>query len=168
MSWFNDDGLLVKFGNEKGVATKAGSLNTASYGDLQVVEAVITLASVTANPAIISDVVIFPKKAKIEKVELVAEVGAVTGDAATLNVGLQKLNRSDELDYDGILEDIAASSMNSVNETNTFTVPASGGAGVLVGVHAGNTVPGYLTADVDTGTFSDGRVRVKIFYRQTA
>lgn len=165
-NWLNNDGLYIKYGPSQGVAGIGGFPATPSKGALTVVEVTLTLASLGSSSAIVDDVIIIPKNARIESVETVT-VTAAAGSSSVLNVGLIRTDRSTSYDSDGFLQALAISSMDAANETNVFTVPGGAGAGgTLVGTTL--TYPGLLVADYDTAAFSDGVLKIRISYSMVA
>lgn len=159
MAWLNNDGLYVKFGTEEGVAGTAGEYTTR--GPTRLTEVLLTGTALGTAAAIQDDHTVIPAGARIEKVEVIAQTAMTSGGSATLNVGFSRLDRSTELDYDGLLAAFPLASMNAVGETNSLT-NGSSGAGVLVGTVLANA--GLLTADYDTAAFTGGTVKVRIHW----
>jgi hypothetical protein len=158
-TWTNADGLRIAFGADEAVTGKAGEYKT--YGAERVVEVSIALTGLGTSAAIQDQHVTVPAGAFITKVELVNLVAATSGGSAALNVGLQRLDRSTELDYDGFIAAGALATFNAAGETVTYT-EGSTGHGALIGTEL--AYPGYITADYDTEAFTAGTVRVRIFY----
>jgi hypothetical protein len=159
MAWYNSDGLYIKFGTEEGVEGKAGEYVTT--GPQRMVEVDITLTGLGTSAAIQDDHVVLPAGAFIEKVELINKVAATSGGSAVLNVGLQRTDRSTELDYDGFIAAGALSTYNAAGESVAYT-EGSTGHGALIGTVLAHD--GYITADYDTDSFTAGSVSVRIFY----
>ena len=164
MSWFNSDGLLVKFGTEKTVANKGGEYR--NYGKLRKVELTINLASLTQAEVIQSDQVFIPAGARIVKTTVLTTVAAATGTA--IDVGLIKTDRATEIDYDGILAAFITASMNTVGELSVLqkdvTIPTG-----LAGTGALHSIPttfvGYITASMtDATAFTAGQIVITIEY----
>lgn len=171
MSWFNADKLLVKFNKEVGTVTTGGARPYPGSGGLTIVEFDLTLTSlVTAGStggAILFDNVIIPAKARIEKVEIVCTTAVTSsGSAAKVNLGLTKVDRSTEGDFDGILDSVAQADADVVNELKTVTVVASGAGGALMGAPA--AYPGYLSAYWETEAFTAGVWKVRVYYSLSA
>lgn len=159
-TWMNSDGLYLKTGTEEAALSKAGAYR--NDGNYHVVE--VTIPDMTAlgtSAAIQDDVTFIPKGARIEKLELVTET-ACTGTSSALNVGLQRRDRSTEIDYDGLIAAAALATFNAAGETVTFTA-GSTAAGALLGTTLANN--GYITADYDTGAFTAGKIVIRVFYR---
>lgn len=162
MSWFNEDGLLLKYGTEKGVSNKAGEYRFD--GPLHMIEFTLDLTSAAADPTVMpgTDQVSFPANAIVEKVEIVATEAAV-GSGSVLNIGLIKRDRSTEIDYEAFVKALPTASMDTIGETTVLTKGVSY-AGDLVGTTVGAN-PGYLTVDYTTAAFTDGTIRGRIYYR---
>jgi len=158
MAWTNSDGLYVKFGKEEATVGTAGEYRTP--GLERITEVVITLTSLASAAARLDEHVTIPAGARITKVKVINEVAA-TGSGATLNVGFQRLDRSTELDYDGLLAAAVVADYNAAGETKEYSVGTST-VGALVGTTLAYT--GYLTADYDTAAFDTGKIRVQIFW----
>lgn len=159
MAWTNSDGLYIKFGQEEGAVGTAGEYRTNALE--RVTEVVITLTSLATSAAIQDQHVTIPSGARITKVKVINEVAATSGGSAVLNVGLQRLDRSTELDYDGLLAASALADFNSAGETKEYAIGVST-VGALVGTTLSN--PGYITADYDTAAFTAGKLRVQIHW----
>lgn len=159
MSWYNSDGLLVKFGTEEGAVGKAGEYVTT--GPLRMVEVTFALTGLGTAAAILDDHVVIPAGALIEKVTLVNKVLATSGGSATLNVGFIRSDRTTENDYDGLIAAGALATFNTKGETVDYTV-GSTAAGALLGTAL--TYDSYITADYDTAAFTAGTVSVRIYF----
>lgn len=164
MVWTNSDGLRVPFHRELGTTTKAGEFATPANGDQHVAEISISdLTTLATGAAVMDHFVIIPAGARIEKVEIITTTAATSGGSAVLNVGLQRLDGSTEIDYDGLIAAAALATFNAVGETVSVTQGGTG-AGALVGTTIGATYPGKVTADYDTAAFTAGAIKVKIYY----
>ena len=158
MAWHNSDGLLVKFGTEKAVATKAGEYRTT--GALREIEVKIDLTTLTSSAAIISDQVFFPKM-RIEEVEIVTHTAATSGGAATLDIGLIQTNRTTEIDFEAFANAVAITTLDAAGEKSVLRIGSSG-VGQLVGTTTANV--GLLTANWNTAAFDTGVIFVRIRY----
>ena len=157
--WTNGDGLRIKFGTNEATAGTVGEYKT--LGLERVLEAVITLTSLGTSAARQDETLMLPAGARISAVKIINQTAATSGGSATLNVGLQRADRSTELDYDGLVAAAALSTFNAAGETSTLT-NGSTGAGALIGTTL--AYPGYLTADYDTAAFTAGVLRVQVMY----
>lgn len=161
MVWYNNDGLVVKFGTEEATAGKAGGYNTR--GPQQMIELFISdMTTVPSAAGTILDYnLVVPKNARIEKVEVITQTAVTSGGAAVLNVGLVRTDTTTELDYDGLVAALALASFNSAGETASLTV-GSTSAGALIGTTLANN--GYLQVDYDTAAFTAGAIRVRVYF----
>lgn len=158
-TWTNSDGLHIKYGQTEGEAGIGGAYAEGGAGQ-NVVEVDITLADLTTTAAIQDDNIFIPAGAFISKIEVIATTAA-TGATAALNIGLQRRDRSTELDYDGLVAALAVTAIDAAGETNTITDGGTG-AGALVGTELAYS--GYITADYDTAAFTAGVVKVRIYW----
>lgn len=166
-TWLNNDGLYIKFGNKRGDAGIAGSFAAPANGAQTVVEFDITLSSLTSSAAVIDDNVVLPQNARIEKVELLPiEAADSASDTAALNIGLIRTDRSTSYDDDGLVDAAAQTEIDTVVEVATYTVGDAGSAGALVGTVLAHN--GLVTADYDTEAFTQGKVKVKIYFTVAA
>ncbi len=158
-TWTNSDGLRITFGVDEAVTGTAGEYRTDDRD--RVAEVVINLTSLGTAAAIQDQHTTIPAGMRIARVELINETAATSGGSAVLNVGLQRLDRTTELDYDGFIAAGALATFDAAGETVTYT-EGSTAHGALIGTTLAN--PGYITADYDTAAFTAGRVRVRIYY----
>lgn len=159
-SWMNNDGLYIQYGTTKSTPNVAGEYVTT--GALREVEMKIDLTALGTSPVIISDTTIFPKSCRIEEVEVVTHTAATSTGAAVLNIGFQALDRSTEVDYDGLVAALALTSIDLAGEKTVIRV-GSTSAGALLGTALSN--PAYLTADYDTDNYDTGVIYVRVrFY----
>lgn len=158
-TWTNSDGLLVKFNSTAGTVGTGGEYEMD--GPLRVTEVKISLTGLATSAAVLDQHVIIPSGARIERIELINETAATSGGSAALNVGLQRLDRSTELDYDGLVAAAALSTFNSAGEYNSIT-PGGTAAGALMGTTL--SYPGVITADYDTAAFTAGKVIVRVYW----
>lgn len=159
--WMNSDGLYVKYGTDEGTPTTAGTFPTMVSGQHVTELRIPALTALTATAAIIADTTVIPSGATIAKVEVVAETAATSGGSAALNIGLSRLDRSTELDYDGFVAAMALTAIDATGETTVLT-KGSSGAGALVGTKLANA--GVLTADYDTAVYTAGELVVRVYW----
>lgn len=168
VTWNNGDGLGINFGNAAGTATKGGGRVYPVDGGLTVIDFELTLTALTSTTStVLFDNVFFPAKAFVEKIEVHCTTAVTSaGSTAKLNLGIAKLDRSTEGDYDGLLDSVAQADFDVLNEVATKNVIVSGGGGALMGTPA--AYPGYISAYWETEAFTAGVVRIRIFYRLSA
>lgn len=165
-NWLDSDGLFRQYGTDKAVAEPWGDFN--SYGANRIVEGLLDLTTLTATAAIQSYTTFFgaPPTGQmfIEKVEAVAETGAVGG--TTFSVGLIQQNQSTiPTNYSTafINAEVTATLATAGLQVTYFTGVAK--AGGLIGTQPANaTGPYYITA-LSSGTYSSGKIRIRIHYR---
>lgn len=158
-NWFNNDGLLVKFGVDEATVGNGGEYN---FNAEHMVEFDLDLTTVPAvgTPLIVSDTVTIPNGSVVTKVEVLVKEVSV-GATANLDLGLIDQDRATAIDLNGLVA--AGDDWNgaAVGTTTTYTV-GSVEAGALLGTVLTNT--GYVTANYDTAAFTDGTLRVRIFH----
>lgn len=157
MSWYNSDGLLVRFDAEKIVKTTGGEYPGA--GTLRTDQFKINVANLTTTPAlIVGEGIIIPRNSRIEQVEVVAETVAAT--ITSVSVGLMRIDRTTELDHDGFVAALVLASLNVAGEKNILT-PGVTSAGALVGTTL--AYPGLPVAYI-AGSTGTGVLVVKVSY----
>lgn len=160
-TWLNNDKLYIKYGTTQATSNVAGEYHYDGPRHCIEIDD-LTLANVTATDGsyFVSDQVFFPKNARIEAVEVIAETAA-TGTGAVLNLGLCQTDRSTEIDFNGLL---AAFPQTSLTPAGKYTLNHEGDtyAGALIGTTT-STV-GYIVADYDTAAFTAGKARIRIYY----
>jgi len=162
MAWFDSTtGLNTKFGTELTTPQAGGEIMTQT--DSREIEFSLTLTAAATGAAIPTgcDNIFFPTGVRIEQVEIIVDTAATSGGSAVLNIGLQRLDRSTELDYDGFVAAATLASMNAAGKKIVYNV-GSTSAGALIGTTLAN--PGYLTFDYDTAAFTAGVIRVRVKY----
>jgi hypothetical protein len=163
-SYLNADGLLVKLpqGNQ---FVNRGGVHQSSDGK-HMTECFIALASLptaaSGNEQIVLENVVFPNGAFIEKVEVFVTKEPTTSGSPNLDLGLVRVDRSTELDFNGFLAAADAWETGTDLGTTTEYVKGTTEAGALVGTQL--TQDGILTASADTADWTAGVVRVRIYW----
>ena len=161
-TWTNNDGLYITYGQTEATATVGGQIN--ALGRDQVIEFDIDLTTLTSTTStILLNNVVIPDNSQITKVTvLVTEVSA--GANANFDLGLIKLDRTTEIDFNGLIaagDDWHAGAIG----TETSYTAGSTEAGALMGTVI--TDPALIVAYYDTAAFTDGTIKVNIYYHQT-
>lgn len=163
-TWMDADGLYHKYGTTKTTPNTAGEYE--GDGLIREIEVTITLAGLTQVEVIQSDQTFVPSGARIQSIELMTKTAGATGTA--IDVGLTRLDRTTELDYNGFLAAAPLAIFDLAGERTVFTaastVPASAtGTGALIGTTLSN--PGYISASqTDATSFTAGVVVVTVRY----
>jgi hypothetical protein len=171
--WFNPDGLIVPFGRDEGRPQQVGEFNELT--DLHEVHAVLVLTDLPAfgtgiaNQLILSESVRFPVGAIFQEVEMYTEIVPV-GATADINFGLVAMDRTTEVDFNGLINAADIATFDTLGTivkfgVNTDGVPAPTAGGALITGQIALTAPALLVASATTAQFTDGKVRVKIRYR---
>ena len=158
MAYTNADGLRLKYGTERATPNIGGEYRT--YGRLHEVEFKIDLANLTEAETILSDVTVIPSGVIIQEVEINTKTAAATGVA--IDIGLVKLDRTTEVDFDGLVAAFPTASMNAAGE-KTILSDNTTYDGALVG--AATAFPSFVTCSRTTATaFTAGSIIVTIRY----
>lgn len=160
-SWYNADGLYLKYGTDKATANNGGEYKT--FGQLRSIEFKLDLTTLTSTPTIINDIEFMPKGVRIEQVDVVADAAA-TGTGATLDIGTIKTDRSTEIDYNGLIAALPLTSIDSTGEKTANNV-GSTYAGALIGTTTGTDV-GYFTANYNTAAYTAGSAFIRVFFNK--
>lgn len=159
MAQMNGDGLYLKFGTEKVVPGKGGEYR--QNGRLHEVELRISdLTTLTETETIVDDQIVIPSGVIVQEVEVNTKTAAATGVA--IDLGLIRLDRTTEYDYDGLLAAFPIASMNAAGE-KTIVSDNTTVDGALVGAVLAN--PAYVSASRTTATaFTAGDIVITIRY----
>lgn len=165
-TWFNQDGLFIRYGQREVEVQDTGIFGTPADGGTHVVETKLNLASLTTTHAIIDEGVYIPKNFILERVEIVTEVAATSGGAATLTVGVRRnSDRSTDVEAAGVVSALALTAMDAVGET-TVLRQGSTSAGTRVGAVVSADHVTKLVARADTAVFTAGRVTIRMYLRR--
>lgn len=164
-TWLNADGLYVKFNGSAGTATTAGQY--AAEGDRSITELEIDLSKLTSTAGtVLFDNVIIPKDAWIEKILVRVAVPATSSgdvDTGTFDLGLVRFDRTTEIDYDGLIQQMVEDDLDTLNTEQALTINTAGKGGDLMGTQLANS--GYICGNFNTTAFTAGKVRVLIYFR---
>lgn len=171
-TWLNDDGLYVKFGTDDAASEQQAGF-ICSYGPNLVYVLNLDLTTLTETETIQNDVLVLPKDAMIEWVEVVTVTAGATGTA--IDVGLVANDRDTATDLNGsvaaadpngLLAAFPVAEMSEVGEFSKFwtqtAIPAAAtGSGALIGLTM--TTPTLITASrTDSTAFTAGRLQIRI------
>lgn len=161
--------LFLQFGTDKAIPETFGDYVT--FGANRSIEGVIDLTKLSTTAIIISNTTFFPAVPGsygtfIEKIELIPEVAATTGTAATLSIGLVQTDRTTVPASYGtaLVNALAQTSLTPLDAVYTIVGGTTGAGGLLGSGPASATAPYYMTAATGTGTFTAGQLRVRILY----
>lgn len=162
-TWFNPDGLFLKFGTTKATPNTAGEYKT--YGDLREIEVKIDVSTLTTTAAIQSDQVFFPQAVFLEEVQVECQV-AVT-NITSFSAGLiRSSDRTTSISDTTFVSAAALATIDAPGERITL-VTGSAGAGTGIGtvpIAAGAAFTGYISAKI-AGTPGVGILILRIKYR---
>lgn len=164
-NWMNSDGLYIQYGTSKAVPETGGDY--LNYGANRVMEVLIDLTTLTSTAAIQSNTTFFPSpptgQLYIEKVELTVETASASG--TSFSVGLIQADRATiPSNYStAFVNALINASTNAVGDLITMSAGSTSAGGLIGTFPAAATGPYYITA-LSSGTYTTGKVRVRIFY----
>lgn len=160
--------LFLQFGTDKAIPELFGDYVT--FGPNRMIEGLIdltTLVTTAATPSIVSYTTFFPAlpagQLFIEKVELVAEVGLASG--TSFNIGLiQTDGLTIPTNYGtAFVNAEVTATLATAGMAQTYVQNTTHAGGLIGTAAASATGPYYLTA-YTTGTYTTGKIRVRISY----
>lgn len=152
MTWKNNDGLTVKFGQDANLQNLTGNLPSTGNRNLQEAKIKFDRLGAVGSEEVI-DVLSgteLPKDALITKATLIVEEGFTSAGAATLTLGVEGI------DPDGIDAAIAITAIDTVGEQVICDGALVGGVAL--------TQSGKLTATVGTDVFTAGQGSLIVEY----
>jgi hypothetical protein len=164
-TWTNNDGLYIKYGPTEVENTKGGYISTMDgpYHQVEFKGIALETLAATATPTILADNIVIPDNAFIWKVQVVVRE-ATAGANANLDLGLVRLDRTTEIDFNGLLAASDGWHTAAVGTTEEFWEGTTE-HGALLGTTITN--PGLVVAGYETAAFTDGTVDITIWYRHT-
>ena len=162
--WTNDDGLNIRFGNEKGTSAKMGTL--PSVGDTAQLKVSFDYTDIATADAVVGTHPLagIPNGAYITKATLYVTT-AFAGATATLDIGLFHDDGDGTYsanDADGIDAAIAVTAIDAVDDEIACD-------GALIGTTIAGTGdrPNYVSVGWNTAAFTAGAADLIIEYRLT-
>lgn len=161
-TWLNNDGLYIRYGTDEGVSTTAGTYPSMVAGQHVTEVKIPAMTALTTTDTILANSTIIPAGAIISKVEVIAETACTSGGAAILDVGLVRLDRTTEYDYDGLVAALALTSIDADGDVVSL-IQGSTSHGALVGTKL--AYAGLVTAsEGDANAYTAGEVLIKIYW----
>lgn len=157
MVWYNNDGLLVKFGTEEAVVGGGGEYRW--NGPFTEVEFDVQWDKLNAfgTATILDETVRIPNGVLLTSAEFETIVPFVSSGSATLTLGFFDTDRTTAYDEDGIDATIAKTAIDAVGETVTCD-------GALINTILANNTPNLVSATVGTADFSAGQGKLRLRY----
>lgn len=170
-SWLDNDGKFRQYGTSKAVPETGGDF--LAYGDVRQIEVTIDLTTLTTSPLAQSFTTFFPASNTqlfVEKVVVETEVTPVGGTSVSVGTGfmtpgtLTNPPAMTAIDNAAFVSALAIATLGT-NGTQVALTKGVTSAGTYIGTtSADQTHKNYITALV-AGTFSAGKIKVRIFYR---
>jgi hypothetical protein len=168
MSWLNDDGLTVKFGNEQSDLSRVGRVSTKGDEQELVIRIVGSELAATATPTFYTDAGI-PQGAHIVSATLfVSTAFDSAGDSATLTIGVFSDDGDGTytvVDADGIDAAILQTAIDANGDQVACNGDMTSAPETLIAV-SNNTRPVYVTAGYGTEAFTAGVADLVVVYRK--
>ena len=157
MAWYNNDGLLIKYGVEE--AATGGGGEFTWKGPFTEVEIDVQWNKLNAfgTRTILDETVRIPNGVLLTSAEFEVVVPFTSGGSATLDLGFYDMDRTTAYDADGIDAAIALTAIDAVGETVTCD-------GALINTILANNTPNLLSATVGTANFTAGQGKLRLRY----
>ena len=159
--WTNSDGLVIQLGITEAALGKGGSYEDFNRGSL-VTEFVVNFGDVPALGSVVAldQNVVLPSGYVLNEIEIMAETAVTSGGAATIDFGLQRLDRVTELDYNGIVAALAITSLNAAGKRVVIQNGSTGAGALFNG--AATSFPGVFTINWNVAALTAGKIRIKL------
>lgn len=152
MVWHNNDGLVIRFNqeklNEKG---QSGSYNFG--GPDETIDVTVDLTDITASDSIVEEGIRIPSGMLVKSVSIITDEVKAGGSA--IDIGLINEDRSTEVDYNGL---VTAKVVGAVGAEVA-------GGGALIGTVLTDKAT-FVTAKASGALFTAGKIRVQIVVRK--
>lgn len=157
MAWYNNDGLLIKYGPEE--ARVGGGGEYRWVGPFTEVEIDVQWNRLAAfgTRTILDETVRIPNGVLLTSAEFEVVVPFASGGLATLDFGFYDMDRTTEYDADGIIAGATAASLSTVGATIV-------GAGALINTVLANNTPNLISGRVNVANFTAGRGKLRLRY----
>lgn len=167
--WTNSDGLTIVFGTDEATKAQGGDYEDFSFGD-QVVDFALDLTTLTSSA---DETINYPQpmylpvNTVLQRVDIITEVAVTTGTSATLDIGIYDQTTASSVSTTAIVSALAQSTIATAGTVTSITTGVTG-AGTKMGLVMKAWTSGapdqiYVTARTGTGTFTAGKVRVRLF-----
>lgn len=174
MTWFNNDGLYIRYGTEESALARGGEIETDDTHE--VIFDIDYTDALSATTAIIgasagSYGIVVPEGARIEALETVvttAFTSSGTIGSATMVIGLKKdSDLSTELDHDGLTTSSFVAGVLDAAGERVYIVPGVTGAGALIGTTLSESgVLCVANSAHASHPYTAGKVRCRLKYRK--
>lgn len=156
MAWYNNDGLLVKFGTEEGMTGGGGEFRWNGPTTEVEIDVVWNKLNAFGTRTILDETVRIPNGILLTSAEFEVVVPFV-GAGATLDLGFYDMDRTTAYDADGIDAAIAVTAIDAVGETVTCD-------GALINTLLANNTPNLISATVGTANYTAGQGKLRLRY----
>lgn len=162
-NWFNNDGLFVQYGTSKAVPTTAGDYQMP--GEWRDIELTITPSTLTTTPAVQANTTMIPSGVFIESVNVTVDNVAPAG-GTSISIGTLRADRTTVVSNTAFVNAQLLANHDAPGESNTYTQPAAGGGGGLLGTVTNFTDGFAYISALCAGTYTGaGTVKIRIRYR---
>lgn len=161
-TWTNADGLVIQLGNTEATLGKGGTYDDVRGGST-CIEFVVQHTDIPLTTAtVIDQMVTLPAGVILETVEIIAETAVTSGGSATIDFGLQRLDRTTELDYNGIVAALAITALNAAGKRVVIQNGSTGAGALFNGTATANA--GVFTLNALVAALTAGKLRIKLFF----
>lgn len=171
-SYVDPDGRLRFYGTAKAVPATGGDY--LAYGDTRIMEFTVDLTTLTTSPIVQDYYTFFPAantQLFVEQVVIDVEVGAVGGTSISVGTGYlagaapqTNPQTVTAISNTAFVNALVTASIDTAGKKIIMTNGSTSAGGYIGTTSADQTHKNFVTA-LAAGTFSAGRVKVRIFYR---
>lgn len=160
-TWYNNDGLFIRFGTEEAKKTKVGEYGDYDPGSIHLVQVRLDYTDMTALAKTVHRAVRLPgansQTCFLKKAEVfIEEAFDSAGNAFTLEIGLDEVD-GDIFDADGIDTAIAETAIDAVGDTVVCD-------GARINTRLANTVPLHITTTVGGAVPTAGKGWLRVWF----
>jgi hypothetical protein len=156
--WQNNDGLEVRFGTSQAEVSDGGAPSQSGPSNFHIWEVDLVDLAATVTEFSESNGLTLGKGSIIVGATIDVLVGATSGGAAALNVGIQAKTAAGTDDPDGIDAAVALTAIDTKGERVTCD-------GAIIGTALDDDY--NLTLDYDTAVYTAGRIQITIETKPT-
>lgn len=173
-SWLDNDGKFRQYGTSKAVPEVGGDF--LSYGETRVIEVTIDLTTLTTSPLAQSYTTFFPASNTqlfVERVVYDTEIGMTASGATAINVGtgfmtpgtLTNPPAMTAISNTAFINGALNATFTTAGQQTILTTGSTGAGGYIGTTSADQTHKNYITAMSIGGTYTTGKIKVRIYYR---
>lgn len=160
-NWYNSDNLYIQYGTDEAIPIPGGDTNRQGESNQELIFK-LTATAIPSADTVLDYNLMIPKNARISQVDLIAETACTSGGAATLNIGLQKVDHSTSVSTTGLVNALAMTgNLDTAGKLIRINVGSTGAGGKIGITTAENDV---ISTSWGTAAFTAGVIVVKVYY----